>query len=806
MTFLFTDIEGSTGHLHVLGADAYALALAEQRRVLREAFRAQGGVEVDTQGDAFFVAFPTAPGALAAAALAQKGLASGPIRVRMGVHTGTPTLMEEGYVGVDVHKGARIASAGHGGQVLLSAETRALLSDVDVMDLGEHRLKDFDLPVGIYQLGSEHFPPLKTISNTNLPRPARPIVGRYEEIGELTSLLSGDARLVTLTGSGGSGKSRLAIEVATRLISHFKAGVFWVPLAPLRDPSLVMRTIADTIGAKVGLAQHIGRRDLLLVLDNFEHIIGMAPELSSLVESCPKLRLLVTSREVLRVRGEVEYPLPPLADRDAVELFCALAGVEADPTVKELCRALDHLPLALELAAPRTKVLSPKQILERLAKRFDLLTGGRDADPRQRTLRATIGWSHDLLTRDEQLVFARLSVFRGGCSVESAEEIAGTQLEPIQSLVDKNLLRRSDERLVMLETIREFASEQLQHSGEADEIRKRHADHFVTLAETAEPYLRTNSKEWLARLEAEHDNLRGALDDLARRGDTESALRLLGAGWWFWSLRGHMEEGRARLDLFLRADMRRTRARAKALLGAADLAIDGQDPTAKARAEEAQALSDEIGDAWGSAYALYLIAMAHAIDNDLATAKRLFATSVAMFADIGDEYDTLQATRRLAWMHQELGDAEGARSIHEDNLRRARAAGIQEVVAATLATLSGFARAGGRHDEAVALLREATELHRGLDDLTGTLYDLHRIARLLAARGSAHETAELLAKADAMHEAMGFPREPWLTLSDEEALKTIAGALDASSFEAARRSGAALTLDEAVALGLRSLK
>jgi class 3 adenylate cyclase len=286
VTFLFTDIEGSTRLLHDLGAEAYAEALSKHRRILREAVDAHGGVEVDTQGDAFFVAFPTAPGALEAAQKAQAALAESQIRVRMGLHTGTPHLAGEGYVGQDVHKGARIAAVGHGGQVLLSEETYEL-ARVDVTDLGEHRLKDFEGPVSIFQLGSERFPPLKTISNTNLPRPASSFVGRDKEVEEVAGLLQDGARLLTLTGPGGSGKTRLAIEAAAELVPEFKAGVFWVGLAPVRDPALVAETIGRTLGAKEGLADHIGQRELLLLLDNLEQVVEAAPELASLVETAP---------------------------------------------------------------------------------------------------------------------------------------------------------------------------------------------------------------------------------------------------------------------------------------------------------------------------------------------------------------------------------------------------------------------------------------------------------------------------------------------------------------------------------------
>ncbi len=306
----------------------------------------------------------------------QNALTEGPLRVRMGLHTGTPHLAEGDYFGEDVHLAARIAAAGHGDQVLLSNATRKLVQ-AEVTDLGEHRLKDFSQPVVIFQLGSRKFPPLRTISNTNLPRPASSFVGREREVAEVVSLVRGGARLLTLTGPGGSGKTRLAIEAAAELVPEFKAGVFWVGLATLRDAKLVSDTVAQTLGAKDGLIDHVGERELLLLLDNLEQVIEAASELSELVEGCPNLKLLVTSRELLRVRGEVEYPVYPLAESEAVELFSARAGVEPDETVHRLCRALDNLPLALELAAARAKVLSPTQILERLSGRLDLLKGGK---------------------------------------------------------------------------------------------------------------------------------------------------------------------------------------------------------------------------------------------------------------------------------------------------------------------------------------------------------------------------------------------------------------------------------------------
>src|SRR5881392_255436 len=315
VTFLFTDIEGSTRLIEELGEEGYVEALAVHRCALRDAFVVHGGVEVDTQGDAFLFVFADTVEALVAAAAGQAALGSGPVRVRMGLHTGEVRLTGEGYAGRELHRAARIGASGHGGQVVLSAATRALV-DGELTELGEHRLKDFEEPVGLFQLGSSRFPPLKTISNTNLPRPASSFVGREREVEELASLLRDGARLLTLTGSGGSGKTRLAIEAAAELVPELRNGVFWVGLAPLRDPGLVTDTIAQALGAKDGLAEHIGERELLLLLDNLEQVIEAAPELAMLVESCPYLTLLVTSRELLRVRGEVEYQVLPLAESE----------------------------------------------------------------------------------------------------------------------------------------------------------------------------------------------------------------------------------------------------------------------------------------------------------------------------------------------------------------------------------------------------------------------------------------------------------------------------------------------------------
>jgi predicted ATPase len=432
-------------------------------------------------------------------------LSDGPVRIRVGVHTGELGLDPPKYVGLDVHLAARVMSAGHGGQVLLSQATRRLV-DVPVTDLGEHRLKDIEVPVPLFQLGDARFPPLKTISNTNLPRPASSFVGRQEEVAAVAALVR-ESRLVTLTGPGGTGKTRLAIEAAAELVPEFKAGVFWVGLATLRDPALVAETVAQTLGAKEELAAHVGERELLLLLDNFEQVVDAAPELSALLERCPNLRLLVTSRELLRVRGEAQYPVPPLAETDAVELFCARSGLAPEETIAELCRRLDDLPLAVELAAARTAVLAPEQILERIGQRLDVVKAGRDADPRQQTLRATIEWSHHLLDPHEQRLFARLAVFAGGCTLEAAEQLAGADLDTLQSLVDKSLVRFTDGRYWMLETIREYAVERLEAAPDSADIRRHFAAFVLGLAETSGLAYESDAEERYDVVRAEEANV-----------------------------------------------------------------------------------------------------------------------------------------------------------------------------------------------------------------------------------------------------------------------------------------------------------
>ena len=804
MTFLFTDIEGSTKLLHELGAEAYSEVLAEHRRILRAAFTAHGGVEVDTQGDAFFIAFPTAPDAVQAASEARDALAAGPIRVRMGIHTGTPHVSEEGYVGEDVHRGARIASAGNGGQVLLSIETRELVS-VEVTDLGEHRLKDFGEPVAIFQLGSERFPPLKTISNTNLPRPASSFIGRESEVEQVVALLQDGARLLNLTGPGGSGKTRLSIEAAAELVPKFRNGVFWIGLAPIRDPALVLETIGQTLGAKDALADHVGEREMLLLLDNLEQVIEVAPQLASLVDACPNLRLLVTSRELMRVRGEVEYAVPPLADPDAVELFCTRSGLDPSEVITELCRRLDNMPLAVELAAARTKVLSPAQILERLSERLDLFKGGRDAGSRQQTLRATIEWSHELLSPEEKTLFARLGVFGGGCTLDAAAEIAGAELDTLESLVDKSLVRHTDERFWMLETIRAYAIDRLEQTGEADDVRQRYAEHFLALAEQDAPYLTGRfSEQWVDRQEIEHDNHRAAYDWLESSGRTQEVLRLAGSLTEFWQFRGHTVEGMRRLEAALRADDRPTPARGQALQGAADLAgTIGDVAKDKHYLEEALTLQRELGNARGVAMALWGLGYTAFEEGDLAGGLRMVEESVAKLREIGDEHHILHVTRTLAWGHHRLGDLDRARALHEENLELARTRGDRQAVASILGSLAAIAVDQGRIRDAMSLMRENNAIIRDLRDLMGISENLCRMAKTLTVAGRATLAAQVLGCFEALTEEAGGA-ESWVLRESQETLTLLREQLDEQSLSEALDKGRKLSPADAMALGFDS--
>jgi predicted ATPase/class 3 adenylate cyclase len=794
VTFLFTDIEGSTQLLQELG-DGYAEALAEHRRLLREAFSRHGGVEVDTQGDAFFVAFARARDALVAARDAQQALNEGPVRVRMGLHTGEPVVTDEGYVGIDVHRGARIAAAGHGGQVLVSQTTRDLLAgEVELRDLGAHGLKDFAEPVWIFQLGSERFPPLKTTSNTNLPRPASSFVGREREVTEVVSLLRGDARLVTLSGPGGSGKTRLAIETATELIPEFRNGVFWVGLATLRDTGLVLESAARVLGANGDLAAHIGEQDVLLLLDNFEQVVEAARELSALLSACPNLCLLVTSRELLRISGEVEYPVPPLASQEAVELFGARSHLEPDETMTELCRRLDNLPLAVELAAARTGVLSPAQILDRLAQRLDLLKGGRDAEARQQTLRATIEWSFELLSPGEQQLFTRLSVFVGGAELEAAEAVCEADLDTLQSLVDKNLVRHTNERFWMLETIREYATEQLEKSGEAEELRDRHAEFFVAVAEAANVrFDRPDQHPELVRSDV--DNFRAAMTWAGSTQRHEVALRIATALDMFWIYTNPAEGVRWIQGLLDDADDLPPKLRADALSVCGSAANPaGDNELAEQMYEQSLAIYEGMGDRGGTADLLMRLGHAVFYRDDLDRGRSLAARSLEMCS--GGDYPITEALSLglLGEIECRLGNDDLGMKLVQQSADLAGEKGFKWQRTRMLRRLADWALEHEDVVEATGLLQESLRLSHELGDRISVVFALARLARIAAETGQEELAGRLWGAVEAEEEtgALGA----WYGQRDRFAPAILAHT--GPEFERARAEGRLLSLETAV--------
>jgi predicted ATPase len=592
-------------------------------------------------------------------------------------------------------------------------------------------------------------------------------------------------------------------------VAQNRNGVFWVPLASLTDPSLVMFEVAQTLGAKGAVAEHVATSEMLLLLDNFEQVVDAAPELGTLLQACANLRLLVTSRERLRVAGEVEYAVPPLSEPEAVELFSTRAGVSGSETVVELCRRLDNLPLAVELAAARASVLSPAQMLERLGRRLDLLKGGRDADARQQTLRATIEWSHDLLNADEQALFARLAVFRGGCSLEAAEKVIDADLDTLQSLVDKSLVRHSPDRFWMLETIREFAAERLAASGEAESLARRHAEHFRAFAEAAEEPLDSTvdiREEWCDLLEADHENVRAAMDHFEAGGDFQSSMRMAGAIIEFWDERGHHAEAKRRYERLLANDTTRSIARAKTLDGAAHMGAVTHD-LARAIEWEQEALDiyRELGHERGIALAMWGLGYYAVEAGDVATALPILTEVVDRLEHLGNETLVGWATRTLAFSYEERGDRERARELHEQNAERARRLDDIPLLGTALASLATYAIEDGRHVDAARFARGSLELAARMRDRMMATSRLSAAANSLASLGQAAPAAALIACAEAQYAEIGA-KEPWVDRMNERTLAHIHALIDDAVFAAASAQGRALTPDAAAAMGIAALR
>jgi predicted ATPase/class 3 adenylate cyclase len=809
ITFLFTDIEGSTRLLSELG-ETYADVLAEHRRALREAFERHGGVEVDTQGDAFFVAFVRASDAVSAAQAGQDALRAGPVRVRMGLHTGEPLLSGENYVGMDVHRGARVAGAGHGGQVLLSQTTRDLLdSSFKLVDLGLHRLKDLTEPQRLYQLGTEEFPPLKTLHQTNLPVPATPFLGRERELGEVLGLLR-SSRVLTLTGPGGSGKTRLALQTAAEAAEDFPAGVWWVPLSTLRDPSLVHDSIAQVLGSKNGLADHIADKELLLLLDNLEHLLDATPQLAALLERCSGLRLLATSREPLRLSAEQEYPVAPFASEEAVDFFCARARAARPdfvPTaaLPDICRRLDNLPLALELAAARVKILSLDQILGRLEQALPLLTGGRsDAPERQRTLAATIAWSHEMLSDSEQGLFASLSVFVGGCTLEAAEAVCAAEVDGLASLVDKSLVRQSGERFWMLETIREFALDQLREHGTHEELRGRHADYFLAGAEaTVGPLFESLTQEQLDWFEREQDNLRAALDRLHEAdADPELEVRLVIACAKFWNHRGLWSEARRWQDAALeRAGGAPPLLRGRLLWATAEsMWIQGDYRRGKDLAQAAIALLDQLEAATLDAIAARsaLAAAEHHLGN-VTRAGELFESAAALARVAGNDFLLATALGGLGNQALEARNLSRARGHLEEAAAIARRRRQEPLLANTLVDLGFVALEEAAVGDAAAKFHASLSICR-VERVTHTLvWAVEGLAAVALARDEPAVATRLLAATGSLRTEFGFT-EGYYAIGDEVREQTLEAArekLGEAEFAEALAEGRELSIDEA---------
>jgi predicted ATPase len=787
VTFLFTDVEGSTRLLHEVG-DAYAGLLAEHRRRLREVFAEHGGVEVDTQGDAFFVAFSRARDAVTAARDGQEALGEGPIRVRMGLHTGEPVLTEEGYVGMDVHRAARIAAAGHGGQVLVSRSTRDLVDPDDLRDLGRHRLKDLTAPERIYQLGPAEFPPLKSLNATNLPVASNPLVGRSAELADLASMLVDGERLVTLTGPGGSGKTRLALQACAELLGEFPGGVFFVPLAPLASAELVRPAITRTVG--VPDLEEISHRRALLLLDNFEHVLDAAQEVGALLQAGGEVKVLATSRAPLRLQGECEYAVDPLPEDDGVELLIERAqSVRRDfvpdgDCAAEICRRLDGLPLALELAAGQLRFLDSATLLERLDRRLPILTGGaRDVPERQRTLRATIEWSYDLLPEELQALFARFGVFVGSFTLEASEAVADVTVESLGALVEASLVKGlAGPRFLVLETIREFALERLAELEDAEALRRRHAEHYKALALTAslDTDVPTEQQPEIAIPEAA--NLRAALEWALERGEIEFGLELLVALEQFWVL-GYTEEGTRWFRSFLdgAADVPPL-LRARALRSFASSLHFAGDPLAERLCEESLVIYEGLEDEHGIAVLLHRLAICSLQNGEPDLARERAEQSLEIHRRLGNDKGACQPLSLLGVLALLSGDRANGVAMLEESAALAKRIGWRWWYAGTVSTLADVALLDGRTEDARALLREALDLALQIRDRVGLSWYLGQLAFAAALEGRMTEAGRIWGTVEAAK--VFIPGGPWPR--DFDALQSRLLELADDSFEEAR--------------------
>jgi predicted ATPase/DNA-binding SARP family transcriptional activator len=757
VTFLVADLEGE------LGDERFGEELVANRERVREAVAAHDGRVLSSEADRFFIAFERASDALDAAGLIQTALAGEVMCARIGVHTGEPLVIDGDYVGLDVHKAARICAAAHAGQVLVSQATRDL-AGAGLRDLGEHRLKDLTAPERLFQLGEGQFPPLRSLRATNLPVQPGPLLGRHKEVAELVGLVR-EHRLVTLTGPGGSGKTRLALELGAQLSDDHRDGAWWASLATVTDPDLVPPTIMHSLGAHGQLREHLTGKHALLLLDNLEQVLDAAPLIAELVGALPELSVIATSRERLAVSFEQEYPVGPLDETAAEELFVSRArqlkpDFGPDHAVGEICRRLDRLPLALELASTRIKLMSTSQMLVRLQRRLDLLGKGmRDRPDRQATMRATIGWSYDLLPEEEQALFRRLAVFAGSFDLDAAEAVCGAELDDLQSLIDKSLLRQQQEdRFFLLELTREYALEQLHAAGETEQARRRHADWFLELAREAEGHLRSaDQSRWFSRLEADSDNLRAALAWCSER-DPARVCELAAMLWLPWAMHGRLWElipwlegvlaGAATIDA-------RSRAIGLRMLGES-LTWIGETDKARGPVEESLALYRELNDKPGEASALRALGDLIGDQGSQPEAIELFRASIAISRATGDEWQVAFALYSLADRALFTGDLEGSRTSYEEcaaiwtELADHWGAAYPLIGLADVALASGDpARAARQYHEVLELISRYRDEHAEMMCVAG-------LACVAALRGDLHAAGRLWGTAEAAENRLGW--------------------------------------------------
>jgi predicted ATPase/class 3 adenylate cyclase len=862
VTLLFTDVEGSTTLLVELGRARYAKALARHCDILRHAFTACGGYEVDYEGDAFFVSFASAGAALAAATSAQRGLAAEPwphgcaLRVRMGIHTGEPLAVPPKYVGLDVHRAARIMAAGHGDQILLSERTAGLVHETlpdsaSLRDLGEHRLKDLTEPQRLYQLVlaglPSEFPPLNTLSNrpTNLPVQPNRFIGRTEELASITDLLrERETRLLTLTGPGGTGKTRVALQVGAELVDEFADGVYAVFLGQLRDPDLVAGVVAKTLGLRERADQtleetliaYLRERQLLLVLDNFEHLLDAAASTARLLAHAPRLVLLVTSREPLHVAAERLFEVPPLSvpaqdaitpaavlTHDSVVLFlerarAARADFELNDAnavaIAEICTRLDGLPLALELAAARIRALSPEALGRRLDQRLSLLTGGaRDADERQRTLRATIEWSYDLLANEEKSLFGRLSVFTGGCRPDAAEavgnpggELGIDTMDGLASLVDKSLLRQRNDadgepRFWMLETIREYAKAKLRDDKDERLTADRHRACFLQLAEEAKIEMEGRDQEaWFDRVELEIGNFRSMLETSYGAGGAETLCRGATALLRFWWVRGYLAEGRRWTSVALELSSSASpELRAKVLEAAAYFANrQGAANEAMQRIDHALVLGHGVLDATDMAQCWLTKGLVATASGDSETAASAYGEALAISRSLGDERGVARATGNLADLALVRGKYEEAAAHAEESLALARSVGALQSIHTAMFNRALAAVFLGNYGAARNGLMETLALIGQFKMREGFAVCFEGFAAIEVVEGDAERAARFLGRAEALLEEIGSALHPAERRLHDQTVDRLHRELDDDLVAAAWGRGRMMSTDDAI--------